>query len=263
MRFALASALATDFAEAAVGNTTALHSSEWCRSVVLPALSGSYVHSCRQCSVSSPCILSCDCADGYGGEDHTTYNLNDCSNVRNNHGKLQCDEAYSQTCAVHPACAAAGLAGDCCPTSDGVTLGCCSSHLEVMPNATVPDATEFVMDNATVLDTIEYLGCPNSGGSYVHSCRHCSVSSSCILSCDCADGYGGEDYATYDLHDCNDVRNNHGKLQCDEAHSHSCAVHPACAAAGLAGDCCPTSDGVTLGCCSSHSEVMETSYQVV
>merc|ERR1712046_404878 len=62
------------------------------------------------------------------------------------------------------------------------------------------------------------------------------------------------------LNDCNDLSNNHGKLQCE---SHSCAAHPACAAAGLAGDFCPTSDGVTLGCRSSHSEVMETSGGVI
>lgn len=42
--------------------------------------------------------------------------------------------------------------------------------------------------------------------------------------------------------------------------SASCAAHPACS--GLEGDCCPTTDGVQLNCCSAHVEVAEELPQV-
>merc|ERR1712224_840490 len=176
-----------------------------------PHSGGSYSSTCRHCSVSSSCILSCDCGNGHGGVDHATYNLNDCNDLSNNHGKLQCS---SHSCAAHPACAAAGLSGDCCPTSDGVTLGCCSSHAEVTANATVLDATVSVTANATVPEDTEFVGCPHSGGSYSSTCRHCSVSSSCIMSCECGNGHGGWPTTTYNLNDCTELSNKGGKLQC-------------------------------------------------
>jgi hypothetical protein len=33
----------------------------------------------------------------------------------------------------------------------------------------------------------------------------------------------------------------------------ACSAYPACAAAGLVNDCCPTSDNVFLGCCAVTS----------
>jgi len=39
----------------------------------------------------------------------------------------------SVSCDAHPACQSAGLKGACCPTSDGVTLGCCGSPTPPAP----------------------------------------------------------------------------------------------------------------------------------
>jgi len=41
-------------------------------------------------------------------------------------GDLAKEDAESSLCLAHPSCKALGLAGECCPTADGVRLGCCS-----------------------------------------------------------------------------------------------------------------------------------------
>jgi len=73
----------------------------------------------------------------------------------------------SASCAAHSACS--GLAGDCCPTTDGVQLDCCSAHLEVAEVYDYSDCNE----NYRCADIgLPGKCCPTTGGVFLDCCSH-------------------------------------------------------------------------------------------
>jgi len=45
--------------------------------------------------------------------------------------------------------------------------------------------------------------------------------------------------------------------------SAACSAHPQCAAAGLVNDCCPTAEGVFLGCCDDNRTPAPGTYYII
>jgi hypothetical protein len=95
------------------------------------------------------------------------------------------------SCSAHSACDSAGISGQCCPTTDGLFLGCC-----------------------------DHTG-KDSGPAAKPKARHARTRTT----------DSDEDSAA-------------------TTSTRSCHEHPDCIDLGLTGLCCPTSDGVLLGCCS-------------
>lgn len=70
----------------------------------------------------------------------------------------------SASCDAHHACS--GLTGDCCPTTDGVQLDCCSAHLEVMGTSPIPPPANVTMDDSCYI----YIACWNAGLGHGDCC---------------------------------------------------------------------------------------------
>ncbi len=72
-------------------------------------------------------------------------------------------------CSAHPGCSGRGLSGDCCPTKEGMLLGCCS-------DATAPPAPPplHVRAGAAGADGVPTHGAPGQGAP-----RACADNSGC------------------------------------------------------------------------------------
>lgn len=119
-------------------------------------------------------------------------------------------------CVDNSACR--GLTGDCCPTSDGHKLECCTAGDNVVtPTLTSPGAC----DDNSACASLGLLGacCPNSNG--IH------------LQC------------------CSSPNNTRAK---PHAVSATCERNFGCRAQGVHGNCCPTDDGLNLACCPPTSQ---------
>jgi len=71
----------------------------------------------------------------------------------------------SAACSAHPACA--GLEGDCCPTSDGVTLGCCGS----VPTPPSPGPAEASCSRHPACSGLTGDCCPTTSGVTLDCCN--------------------------------------------------------------------------------------------
>jgi len=104
----------------------------------------------------------------------------------------------ASACEVHPDCVDLGLSGECCPTPEGVNLGCCQSPK-------ISESTEG-SEPALAPSPTTSTPPPASNGEEM-------------------DDSAGATSAS------------------------SCEAHISCLDLGLRGECCPTLQGNTLGCC--------------
>lgn len=150
---------------------------------------------------------------------------------------------YQASCAANKACVNAHgdpLAGDCCPTSQGVFLDCC-------PN---PQCDQFPACIGN--DGKPLLGdcCPTSDGVVLDCCK---VDAQCKNHPKCS-GLAGNCCPTNDgiTLDCCLTG---GTSSPTAAPTKKIKPGPQCsgysACKGLAGNCCPTTDGVYLECCTA------------
>jgi hypothetical protein len=73
---------------------------------------------------------------------------------------LDCCDNDSNLCQVNPVCNALGLEGSCCPTSDGVTLDCCNAE------------TAQCSSNKSCEELdLEGLCCPTVDGVFLDCCN--------------------------------------------------------------------------------------------
>lgn len=75
----------------------------------------------------------------------------------------------SAACASNLACAASGLAGDCCPTAEGARLGCCDAH----GNTVAKVITSARCDDNAACKALGGLSgdcCPTDEGSMLGCC---------------------------------------------------------------------------------------------
>lgn len=81
----------------------------------------------------------------------------------------------SASCAAHPACS--GLEGDCCPTTDGVQLDCCSAHLEEADELSDYPVYDYDYSDCNENYRCVEIGltgkcCPTTGGVFLDCCSH-------------------------------------------------------------------------------------------
>jgi len=172
------------------------------------------------------------------------------------------------TCSSDPGCAPLGLQGDCCPTAQGTYLGCCSSSGEGSGSQTQPSQGTCSTDPGCSGLGLEGDCCPTAEGTYLGCCSSsgegpgsqtqpsqgtCSTDPGCSglgLEGDCcptAEGiYLGCCLSTQPL-----MAGPTDAPQTQPPQTSSCAANPNCVGLGLQGECCPTEEGVILGCCSS------------
>ncbi|KAJ1451668.1 hypothetical protein M885DRAFT_529279 [Pelagophyceae sp. CCMP2097] len=123
-------------------------------------------------------------------------------------------QPLARRCMDNSACSASGLLGDCCPTAQGLRLGCCIDPSNVItPTRTARGACD---DNSECAG-VGLLGacCPTAGGT--------------ALAC------------------CTSPNNT---VTPPRQVSAQCSLNRGCALLGLhTGNCCPADDGGVLGCC--------------
>ena len=155
----------------------------------------------------------------------------------------------SSACEVHPGCVDLGLSGECCPTSEGFTLGCCQDNQS--------ESTEDQEAPAPSPMTSSLKGGEEtSGGEAAASCEAhfncvelglsgdcCPTAAGINLGC-CGGGDSGGDNSSGENSEGVETSTN-----TDDSGS-SCSDHPECADSGLSGNCCPTDSGGFLDCCS-------------
>ena len=163
----------------------------------------------------------------------------------------------SSACEVHSGCVDLGLSGECCPTSGGLTLGCCqesgsegSEEQEApapSPSSSSSEGKKESTGEAAAASCEAHFNCVEVGLS--GDC--CPTASGIILGC-CGDG--GGDISSSESNEAADKTTNADDSGEGESGNNisgsSCSVHPQCADAGLTGNCCPTDAGNFLECCS-------------
>jgi hypothetical protein len=193
------------------------------------------------------------------------------------------------TCAATPACAANGLAGDCCPTKDGVYLKCCNA---AECSAAPACAALGLSGNCCPTSDNIFLSCCSGSALSARSSSSSSSSSSSDVSAEvevpdvsgstravvCPANYNCNGHCMHVKHEnvdtwpdgfkypqdgvfCHEDKTNMDKCSKEDiycmanptppppSNTTQCSAYPACA--GLDGDCCPTKDGVTLKCCAA------------
>mmetsp|Transcript_13856 Transcript_13856/g.18088 ORF Transcript_13856/g.18088 Transcript_13856/m.18088 type:complete len:225 (+) Transcript_13856:104-778(+) len=145
------------------------------------------------------------------------------------------------SCESTPACAAEGLEGHCCPSLSGDDLDCCTNST---PSPTTAP-TESPIDDSTcssqpVCAGLGLIGdcCPTKNGIILDCC---DPEPQCYLNPACA-------ASPYMNDDDNCCPNDQGQFEpcCAEADP-SCSAYSGCQ--GLAESCCPNAEGVRLACC--------------
>lgn len=153
------------------------------------------------------------------------------------------------SCSSHSKCAAAGLSGACCPSTDGQMLGCCEaecsknakcSHLE---GFCCPTIDKVMLDCCSGNSSVLALGTSFMTSEKLppreekfEDPASCSSHSKCVaagLSGSCCPSKAGQ------------------MLDCCEA---ECSKHTKCM--HLTGFCCPTTDKVMLACCDGNSSAV-------
>ncbi|CAM9532890.1 unnamed protein product, partial [Ascophyllum nodosum] len=194
-------------------------------------------------------------------------------------------EAGPSACAANPECVALSLqTGLCCPTVSGEMLACCERAQESQQQQpdTEIDSQARCSSNAGCT-ALRGACCPTSEGVYLGCCglvpalgnysgnasstdqepggkQACAAHARCSsLEGDCCPSPGGVYLECCDMEQHiashSDVSQGHenstgSRAGGDEVQGESdraCVNHAGCSS--LLGDCCPTSDGVHLGCC--------------
>mmetsp|Transcript_25510 Transcript_25510/g.35072 ORF Transcript_25510/g.35072 Transcript_25510/m.35072 type:complete len:199 (-) Transcript_25510:154-750(-) len=122
-------------------------------------------------------------------------------------------ERIAVRCVDNSACQS-GLVGDCCPTSDGIMLGCCDADTNIVSrHLTAKGACDD--NSACAALGMSGLCCPTSEGVDLSCCQASS-----------------------------------NEISIPHSISAVCSSNKACEANGLSAEnCCPTDDGVFLSCC--------------
>ena len=140
---------------------------------------------------------------------------------------------YGPSCQDNPGCA--NLVGECCPTIEGMLLGCCSD--DNAPPLPPPAPPLPPPDRKDIFGR-------DVGGPGGEDAPHGTGPG--------GKGGGGGDPPSPDTPHSGDhhgghsaSRGDHGAASSDSA----CERNSDCAVLGLTGECCPTLEGTQLGCC--------------
>eukprot|EP00980_Cylindrotheca_fusiformis_P018056 scaffold5780_cov102-Cylindrotheca_fusiformis.AAC.3 len=143
-----------------------------------------------------------------------------------------CNPPVQAQCESNPVCASLGLEGQCCPTTDGVTLDCCNQQA---PSPSGPPA---------MLPSLKPTQNP-------------TLSTQCSANAVCANlGLEGECCPTIEgifLDCCTADSGNAPSDPPSVFMEPECSANEVCADLQLDGLCCPTVDGVMLACCNAQS----------
>ena len=129
-------------------------------------------------------------------------------------------------CSAHEACAALGLGGNCCPTIDGVTLDCCGDALQSPAGNIVTYCVQTLIDFTTYTR--------DDDQTVMDNIRAISIGS--------ADVWSGSEQLV-------PVNVDTASPPTASSTPASCSAYAECAGFGLVGNCCPTFQGVMLDCC--------------
>lgn len=137
-------------------------------------------------------------------------------------------------CSANAQCKAQNLDGNCCPTNDGVMLGCCVAGSSVMDEWRAYTLADLaILDKETAWNLI--LSLPHFGPGN-------SRANVLFWAASRPPPQSGFNLSTL-------VESNPTSTR-DFTLKSSCAVNSACDALGLTGECCPGNDGTNLGCCA-------------
>ena len=131
------------------------------------------------------------------------------------------------SCSAHPACSALNLHGQCCPTPNGVHLGCCTA---AAASSSTSSSTGAATTNTQKSSS---SSSSNSTATTTTTASTCSAHPLCAsknLTGECCPTASG-----LMLGCCNNAL---------------CQANAGCAALNLQGLCCPTAAGTNLGCCA-------------
>eukprot|EP01039_Chlorochromonas_danica_P006287 gene6287-6932_t len=146
----------------------------------------------------------------------------------------------NQLCSSNPQCRPMGLSGNCCPTTEGVYLTCCDSYISTNSNRVSDEWKAYiyallaVVDRETAWAQLDLLPGFGAGNSRTNSLMWAASRSPPLP------GFN------YNLYTNNSSFYRPSELAMPRA---SCAANSGCDALGLAGDCCPGADGLSLSCC--------------
>mmetsp|Transcript_6645 Transcript_6645/g.9874 ORF Transcript_6645/g.9874 Transcript_6645/m.9874 type:complete len:237 (+) Transcript_6645:799-1509(+) len=130
----------------------------------------------------------------------------------------------SALCYQNKKCGQQGLTGECCPAANGVVLGCCDILSSDSDKSSTANSSSCIANEKCAAAGLEGDCCPAPGGIHLGCCD--STPSS--------------------------VRQTEVSANKTESNSSSCSQVENCALLGLIGECCPTPDGVYLGCCDEQ-----------
>jgi len=145
-----------------------------------------------------------------------------------------------------PAFAALNLTGLCCPTLEGIRMGCCGAQ-EVHQQEHIQQHDHGHEQAPYTPSGMMNVSTKPSACSRAPKCATIGLSGEC---CPTAAGV---------RMGCCDDETEHAApttttvstRPVDSDGDHTCASFPACAALGLAGACCPNAAGVRMGCCDA------------
>ena len=144
--------------------------------------------------------------------------------------------ALDPVCSANAQCKAQGLDGACCPTTDGVFLGCCQTGTSTMDEWRAYTLADLaILDKNAAWDLA--LSLPNFGpGNSRANVLFWAASRP-------------PPQTNFDLAAVATANATGRNMTLKSA----CAVNSACDALGMTGECCPNYDGAYLGCCAKIS----------
>merc|ERR1719383_1584784 len=98
---------------------------------------------------------------------------------------LECCKESSSECSAHDECASLGLTGSCCPTTDGITLECCSGMTHVETNVSTKAGFDYERSCQAYpkCQGMEGDCCPTADGVILECCKEsgseCSAHDEC------------------------------------------------------------------------------------
>lgn len=168
------------------------------------------------------------------------------------------DALAAAACSAHPRCIAAGLAEEegalCCPAPSGAMLACCEDHPPAAVTAPPVDPKSPALCGSNKgCEDLEGLCCPTAEGVFLGCCgpqlmpgvqapqgtSDSSAGGKTASTVSTADTSTGAPAAVEPTSD-GAAGEEHGEFA-------ACSSHPQCV--DLKGDCCPTAEGMYLGCC--------------
>jgi endo-1,3(4)-beta-glucanase len=137
-------------------------------------------------------------------------------------------------CSANQQCKVQGLEGECCPTTDGIMLGCCtvgSSIMDEWRGFTLADLA--ILDKDAAWDRILALPSFGAGNSRANTLFWAASRP--------------PPQSDFNL---SALLISNSSAHRDFSMKSSCALNSACDALGLSGECCPGENGMNLGCCA-------------